>query len=147
MAAEETLHGTVTEVVDGNTILIRTHEGEEYKVYLHGIDSPEPGQEYAEQSKKLLERLLLKKKVSIAMNGKDRLGNRLGIIQVDGAPDPRHELVKAGLAWPAEKNTNTELESMKETAKASSLGLWQQENPTPPWVYRRQQTMLQSKSS
>jgi micrococcal nuclease len=145
-ASDETLHGTVGEVIDGNTILIHTLDGEEYKVYLHGIDSPEPGQQYAEQSKKFLEKLLLKKRVTIVMHGKDRLGNRLGIIQVDGASDPRHELVKAGLAWTSEKEPLPELEALKEEARQNNKGLWEDDNPTPPWVYRRQQSMAGAKS-
>lgn len=144
--ADEILQGTVREVIDGNTIMIRTKEGDEYNIHLHGIDSPDPGQQYADQSKKLLEELLLKKHVTIVMHGKDRLGNRLGVIQIDGASDPRHELVKAGLAWPSEKNSSPELEAMKETARQNNLGLWQEEHPTPPWVYRRQQSMMEAKS-
>lgn len=145
--ASEEIKGVVTNVIDGNTIEISTVDNETYKVLLHGIDSPEPGQNYAEQSKKLLEKLLLKKSVTISIHGKDRWGNRLGVIYLDGAPDPRHELVKAGLAWTAEKEPVAELESLKEEARGKNKGLWKEENPTPPWVYRRQQSMMQVKSS
>ena len=145
--AEEKIHGFVNEVVDGNTILIRTTDREEYKVLLHGIDSPDSGQHYAEQSKKMLQRLLLNKWVTIVFHGKDRTGNRLGEIQIDGAPDPRHELLKAGLTWTSEKVLIPELEEIKDEARQKNLGLWQEANPTPPWMYRRQQTMTEAKSS
>jgi micrococcal nuclease len=144
--AQEKIHAMVREVIDGNTILIESWDHEEYKILLHGIDSPEPGQEYATQSKKLLEQLLLKKPVTITIHGKDRYGNRLGEITIDGAPDPRHELVKAGLAWTTEKSTDPVLKALKEDARQKNLGLWQEENPTPPWVFRRQQTMSEAKS-
>lgn len=143
-AAEE-IKGKVTSVIDGNTIEILTRDQETYKVLLHGIDSPDPGQNYSEQAKKFLEDLLLNKSVIIELRGKDRLGNRLGEIHVEGTPDPRQELVKAGLAWTTEPVAN--LEELKERAKTQGKGLWQDENPTPPWLWRRQQSMLQAKSS
>ena len=120
---------------------------ETYKVLLNGIDSPEPGQNYAEQAKRLLGKLLLNKTVTITLRGKDRLGNRLGDIHIDGASDPRNELIKEGLCWTSEKEPVAEFESLKEEARAKGKGLWSDENPTPPWTYRRQQTMTQQKSS
>ena len=120
---------------------------ETYKVLLHGIDSPDPGQHYADQAKRMLEKLLLKKEVTIVMHGKDRLGNRLGEIKIEGAPDPRKEMVTQGLAWTSEKEPVKELESLKELARAQGKGLWGEENPTPPWTFRRQQTMLEEKTS
>ncbi|MEJ0056917.1 MAG: thermonuclease family protein [Bacteroidota bacterium] len=114
---------------------------------LQGVDSPDPGQNYAEQAKRFLGTLLLNKSVTITIHGKDRYGNRLGEIQIDGNTDPRHELIKEGLAWTSEKEPIAELESLKEQARAEGKGLWKDENPTPPWIYRRQQTLTQQKSS
>jgi micrococcal nuclease len=145
--ANEELRGKVNKVLDGNTIEVSTPDNETYKVLLFGIDSPEMGQEYADQAKELLERLLLNKSVSIMIHGKDRVGNRLGVIQIEGMMDPRHELIKAGLAWTAEKEPIPELESLREQAQAGGRGLWKDENPIPPWKYRRQQSMIQTKSS
>ena len=143
----EKLKGKVTSVIDGNTVEIIAADGERYKILLHGIDSPDPGQNFAENAKKLLEKLLLNKSITITMHGKDRFGNRLGIIQIDGSPDPRRELIRAGLAWTTDGDPNGEFESLKNHAREQGLGLWSDENPTPPWLYRRQQTMLQAKST
>lgn len=143
--AGEELKGKITTVIDGNTIEILSSDGETYKVLLHGIDSPDPGQHYAEQAKNLLVELLLNKSVTILLHGKDRQGNRLGEIHVFGVLDPQKELVRAGLAWTTE--SIGELEELKQRARTQGLGLWQDENPTPPWLYRRQQSMIQAKSS
>ena len=143
----EVIKGIITNVIDGNTIEISTGDHEIYKVLLHGIDSPEPGQNYAEQAKSLLSKLLYNKSVTILVHGKDRLGIRLGEILIDGASDPRHELIKEGLAWTSEKEPIVELESLKEHARSKGKGLWKEENPIPPWIFRRQQSMLQMKSS
>jgi micrococcal nuclease len=143
--AEEEIKGTVSSVIDGNTIEILASNNEIYKVLLHGVDCPETGQNYGEQAKAFLEKLLLHKSITILLRGKDRWGNRLGDIKVDGIPDPERELIRVGLAWTTEPNP--ELETLKDRARAQGLGLWSEENPMPPWMYRRQQTMLQPKSS
>ena len=141
------ISGLVIGVIDGNTIQVRASDQEIHQILIHGIDSPEPGQSFHDQAKELLESLVLDKTVVVALFGRDRSGNRLGLISIKDSPDPRHEMVKAGLAWPAEKDPLKELESLKEQAKLQGRGLWKEENPVPPWTYRRQQTLNQSKSS
>lgn len=144
--AQPPIHGTVVGVIDGNTLLVETSD-DTYRVLLHGIDSPEPGQRFADQSTARLKELVLNKRVTIQLQGRDRQGHRIGRIYLDSATDPHHEMVKAGLAWPAEKHIDPALEALKEEARQKSLGLWSEENPVPPWTYRRQQTMQEAKSS
>ncbi|HEY5824678.1 MAG TPA: thermonuclease family protein [Cyclobacteriaceae bacterium] len=145
--ANEELAGKVITVIDGNTIEVTTAADETYKIMLHGIDCPELEQEYGDKAKKYLEKLLLNKSVSLKIQGKDRLGNRLGVISVEGIEDPRYELLKEGLAWTSEKNPIADLEEIKEKAREKGKGLWKEENPTAPWIFRRQQTLTQFKSS
>lgn len=144
---QEKILGTVTKVIDGNTIEITTLQKEAYHVLLHGIDSPEPGQPHAERATQYLASLLLNKPVTISLHGRDRQGNRIGDIHIEGAPDPRHEMLKAGLAWTSEHQPDPALEALKEQARQQNIGLWQESDPTPPWTYRRQQTMLDAKGS
>lgn len=143
----EEIKGKVTSVIDGNTIEITVSDKEKYIILLHGIDSPDPGQNFADVAKLLVEKLLLNKNVTIAIHGKDRTGNRLGDIRVEGLADPKRELIRQGLAWTTDVDPSGELESLKEHAKAQGLGLWSEENPMPPWMYRRQQSMARAKSS
>lgn len=143
----EEIKGKVTAVIDGNTIEITVSEKEKYIVLLHGIDSPDPGQKFAEEARLLVEKLLLNKNVTISIQGKDKTGNRLGDIRVEGVPDPKRELIRQGLAWTTDVDPNGELESLKEHARSQGLGLWSEENPMPPWMYRRQQSMMRAKSS
>jgi micrococcal nuclease len=56
-------------------------------------------------------------------------------------------LLRAGLAWPAERHNDPELESLKEEARQKNVGLWQEENPIPPWTFRREQTLSVPKGS
>jgi endonuclease YncB( thermonuclease family) len=145
--ATEELSGKVLTVIDGNTIEIVTAENETYKILLHGIDCPELEQEYGDKAKRHLEKLILNKSISVTIQGKDRLGNRLGVVIIEGTEDPRHELLKEGLAWTSEKNPIADLESIKEQARGKGKGLWKEQNPTAPWIFRRQQTLTQFKSS
>ncbi len=145
--AEEVLKGKVINVIDGNTFELMAEDNESYKIVLFGVDSPELGQEYGDKAKKLLEKLLLNKSITTTIQGKDRWGNRLGVTVLEKDLDPRIELLSAGLAWTAEKNPLQELEAVKEKAKQKGKGLWKETDPTPPWIYRRQQTMLQAKTS
>jgi len=143
--AENELSGKVTSVPDGNTIELIADDNESYKIILYGIDSPEFGQEYGDKAQKFLQKMILDKKVVVKIQGKDRWGNRLGVILIDGKIDPRFELLEAGLAWTAERNRLEELESVKEKARVKGKGLWKEKDPTPPWIFRREQTMLQPK--
>jgi micrococcal nuclease len=143
--ANEVILGKVVTVIDGNTVEVHTSDNETYKILLFGIDSPELGQEYGEKARRFLEKIILKKDVSVEIQGKDRWGNRMGIILIDNK-DPRAQLLKEGLAWTSERQPIQELEAIKEKAREKSKGLWKEKEPTPPWIYRRQQTMMQPKA-
>ena len=144
--AEDSMTGRVKAVIDGNTLEIETKDNEIHTVQLVGIDCPELGQSYGDFAKTHLEKLALEKKVEFVVVGKDRWGNRLATVTIKGT-DIRFELLKEGLAWTSERNPEPELETIKEEARKNTKGLWKESNPTPPWVYRRKQTMLQPKES
>ncbi len=147
VSANDEILGRVINVIDGNTLEVLSDNNETTKVSLIGIDCPELGQEYGDKAKKFMEKMILEKNVTVKLQGKDRWGNYLAVVTFKESTDPRVELLKEGLAWTSEKNPIPELEEHKEKAREKSKGLWKEESPTPPWIYRRQQTMLQSKSS
>lgn len=144
-AANE-VKGKVVGVLDGNTVQIISEAKDEYKVVLAGIDCPELAQQYGVEAKKYLEKLILKKSVRLILKGKDRFGNYVGVLLLNGDDDPRIEMLKEGLAWTDEKKPQPELEPYRSWAEKKKKGLWQEENPTPPWTYRRQQSMVNPKS-
>lgn len=136
--------GKVISVIDGNTIEVAGADSKSQKLVFAGIDCPEAGQEYADKAKKLTEKLLLDEEITYQITGKDRWGNYLAIV-MKGETDPRIELLQEGLAWTAEKNPLPELEEHRQKAIEKGRGLWKEGNPTPPWIYRRQQSMMQAK--
>ena len=116
------------------------------RVIIAGIDCPELTQEFGEDARRYVEKLILKKNITIHIQGKDRKGNYVGVVMV-GKTDLRNELLKEGLAWTSEKDPVAELETIRAGAQKESKGLWKTEKPTPPWTYRREQSMLLPKSS
>lgn len=139
--------GKVISVIDGNTLEVLSSDNQTQTILLAGIDSPELNQEYGDKAMKMLEKLSLDKKVMVRFTGKDRKGQNLGEVLIEGKLDIRIELLKEGLAWTAERNPLPELEEYRVKAQQKGKGLWKQEEPTPPWIYRRQQTMMQAKSN
>jgi endonuclease YncB( thermonuclease family) len=146
MLANE-ITGKVITVIDGNTLEVTSSNNEIYKIILAGIDSPELNQDFGDEARKRLEKLTLNKNVTVKIIGKDRLGNRLAEVMIDGKSDPRIVLLKEGLAWTTERDPLPDLEAYRTKAQQKGKGLWTQSDPTPPWIFRRQQTMLQPKSS
>lgn len=142
----EELTGNVVAVVDGNTFRLTTEEGEGLEIMLFGVDCPEEGQPFAEEAKVLLEKMILRKKITVIIHGKDRWGRRQGAIAYNKT-DPREVLLSEGLAWTAERNPMDNFERLKQQAASGRKGIWADDNPTPPWIYRRQQSMLLPKSS
>ena len=146
-AFADKLQGKVVAVIDGNTLQIVCQNDLTHIVQLIGIDSPELSQEFGEDSKKYLEKIALGKKVTVSIEGKDWRGNPLAVVMVNGKRDLRVELLDKGLAWTSEKNPLPDLEKCRMRAENKAMGLWKQSNPTPPWTYRRQQSMLEPKTS
>ena len=144
--AYEEITGRVTAVIDGATVEVAGNDKQVYKIRLTGIDSPELTQEYGSEAREFLEKLALEKDVQVKITGKDRWGRYLGEMMIDGKTDPRIELLKRGLAWTSEKSPLPALEEYRVKAQQKGKGLWKQNDPTPPWIYRRQQSMLQPKS-
>jgi micrococcal nuclease len=143
---DDNVTGRVVAVIDGNTIEVCGNDREVHTVLLMGIDSPELGQAYGDVAKKFLEKIILAKTVTVQFQGKDRFGNFLAIVMIHGTRDPRIELLKEGLAWTSEKNPLEDLESHRSIAQRNGRGLWKQANPIPPWIYRKQLSMMQPKS-
>jgi micrococcal nuclease len=146
VVAQENISGVVTDVIDGNTIEVQTGNKEKLIVILAGIDCPELMQDFGDEAAQSLKKLSLKKQVSVEIVGKDRKGNNLAIVLIHAKTDPRISLLKDGRAWTKEKDPDTELEGLRVKAQAEGKGLWKTGNPVPPWIYRRQQSMLQPKS-
>lgn len=136
-AQAETLGGHVVKIADGDTLTLLTSSNEQVKIRLAGIDTPERKQPFGNRAKQALSKLAFQKQALVEIETKDRYGRTVGIVFVNGQ-NVNAELVKQGMAWVYRKyNKDKALYELESRAKKERLGLWLEENPVPPWEWRR----------
>jgi endonuclease YncB( thermonuclease family) len=143
-AYADTLSGLVIGVTDGDTIAVLDNTKTQHKIRLAGIDAPEKKQAFGNVSKKSLSDIVYNKQVDIDWHKEDRYGRKVGKVLVDGI-DANLEQIKAGLAWYYKKYKGELAQAdridyvqAQQAAEANKLGLWADENPIPPWDFRKQ---------
>jgi endonuclease YncB( thermonuclease family) len=139
------VRGTVTNVIDGDTVVIRPFSGKLFKCRLYGIDAPEmpndgnPGQPYGRAADRELNNLVLHNAVEITLTGESSYDREICIIQKMGM-DINREMVRRGYAWAYRQHLKgpyaSEYINAENEARKMRRGLWQQTNPRPPWELR-----------
>ncbi len=105
------------------------------------VDCPEirKGQPFGQAAKKFTSELCFGQIVTVINEGKyDRYKRLIAVIINEENENVNKELVKAGLAWHFIKYSNdTSYDDLELTARQNKVGLWADENPTPPWDWRK----------
>jgi endonuclease YncB( thermonuclease family) len=136
-SAAADITGKVIAVNDGDTITI-VHERQQIKVRLLEIDAPEKAQPFGNRSKQSLSNLCFGKTATLVSNNKDRYGRTLARVYCNGI-DANAEQIRLGMAWVYDRYvSDRELYKLQNEAKVNRRGLWHDENPIPPWDWRRQ---------
>ena len=144
--AARIIEGIVRAVYDGDTVLLATREQSRLKVRLYGIDAPEtakpdaPGQPFGTVAK----RTLMYKIMETAGLGGDRDTDQyqraVAVIRYAGR-DINREMVSEGMAWAYRRYLAgpyaSEYIGSEEVARVRHKGLWRDDNPLPPWEFRR----------
>ena len=132
------LIGEVLKVTDGDTITVRSSKGKTMEIRFHGIDTPEYNQPHGSEASKALKRLLSGDSVQIDVKGTGRYGRTIGVVYVSDI-NINEVMVCNGHAWWYKRYAASaaNLRRCQETAKASGKGLWANENPIPPWEWRK----------
>lgn len=132
--------GKVTRVVDGDTIYISTDEGQ-VKIRLLGIDCPEKDQPYGDKATQFAYDMVMGETITaVAEEGNvyDRYGRFLGNVLLEDGRSLNEELVRNGLGWHYKQYSNDPvLAELEEKAREEKKGLWTDEDPIPPWEWRR----------
>ena len=115
-------------VVDGDSIA--------KNIRLYGIDAPEFDQKYGKSAKKFLNGLVKNKKVVCFKHSRDRYSRIVAECFADGE-NINAAMVKNGYAW-AYRQYSDDFVELEKQARKDKLGLWKDDNPTPPWEYRKQ---------
>lgn len=133
----------VTKVIDGDSLKGTIGKNRRVEVRLWGIDAPEWKQNYSQQSRRYLNKTILKKTVRIKTKGHDKYGRMLGILYLKDANGSsiNGQLVELGYAWVYKRYCNTNIcktwQQAQQDAKENRRGLWQGNDPMPPWIYKR----------
>jgi endonuclease YncB( thermonuclease family) len=132
---EET--GNVVKVVDGDTFDLKSGNNK-MRIRIFGIDSPERGQAFNIKAKEFTAGLIAGKDVRVVIHNKDRYGRFVGEVYLSDGTYVNAEIVKAGYAWHFKRySDDEELAQGEHEARAGKRGLWLDENPIPPWEFRR----------
>ena len=140
-ACAETLAGVVIVVIDGDTVLFKPdHYGAAsrafLKVRLVDIDAPEQDQPHGVAATQTLKDMALKKHADLEIVATDVYGRKLGWLMIDEL-QVNAELVRRGHAWSSSRDAKDPLRMLQDEARLTHLGLWQDADPVPPWIWRR----------
>jgi micrococcal nuclease len=152
-----TMVADVVKVSTGDTITVIDYLGNELTIRLYGIDAPEhekigrksgrlkPGQAYGAEAWQILQGKVLHKKVVLDAMDLDR-HDRLACVVWLGNRIINQEMIAEGYAWAYRSNLDAPYVEIfipfEEQARSRRLGLWQQDNPEPPWEFRKRMRAL-----
>ncbi|EMN5850634.1 thermonuclease family protein [Enterobacter hormaechei] len=130
------LQGKVVRVLDGDTIEVLQGQ-KPVRVRLSNIDAPEKKQPFGRWSSDQLKRLVAGQSVTVVFTHTDRYERVLGRVFTSGGKEANREQVLSGAAWVYDHyNTDMELPGLQLEAQKQKRGLWADNNPEPPWVWR-----------
>ena len=123
-------------VVDGDTVKIR-QDGRLYKLRLSEVDAPELSQPGGNTAQRAVIQLCINQPIKFEIVGTDRYQRQLGYLQCNQTNINQY-LVENGLAWHYKQYSHSQYLAQAElNAQQNRLGLWQESDPIPPWVWRR----------
>ncbi len=134
----DTFTGKVIGIKDGDTFEV-LYDSVPERVRLAEIDCPEKKQAFGMKAKQYASDLCFGKTVTVVNTGRDRYGRIVGKITTQEGTNVNEQMIKAGFAWHYKQySDNAKLDDYEAQAREKHLGLWADDNPTPPWDYRKE---------
>ncbi|WP_081955185.1 thermonuclease family protein [Achromobacter sp. RTa] len=142
-----TLTGAIVNVADGDTVTLRAPDGQR-KIRMDSIDAPEeghgadqPGQPYAEASRKHLAGLVAGKTLTAQCYEKDQYGRDVCALILEDGRSANRAQVEAGYAWAYTARQGDYLRDkampdLQRQARSAGRGLWAQQGAMQPWKWR-----------
>ena len=132
----ETLAGTVSAVLDGDTLVIQDAAKKRHTVRLAEIDAPEPKQPFYVQSARSLASLCHRKSAQVEWSERDSRKRPIAYVKCDGK-DANAEQLRRGMAWASPKATRptSAMYELETYARLRRIGLWKDEGAVPPWEF------------
>jgi micrococcal nuclease len=131
--------GRVVSIADGDTLTVLRADRTQVKIRLHGIDTPETGQDFGNRAKEAAAAMAFGKDVTIRPVDRDRYGRTVAVVILPDGRSMNQELVRDGWAWWYRQYApkDRELERLESEARTAKRGLWSQPNPVAPWEWRK----------
>lgn len=142
-AAAWAFNAKVIKVNDGDTLQVKKSDGSIIKIRLYGIDCPEYEQAYGKAAARFATQTVLHEYVTVQKINTDQYGRLVAIVTPQNAHLSLNELlVQKGYAWYYGQYCKTadfcnSLAKLEKSAIAQQAGLWREQNPVPPWEYRK----------
>ena len=136
----QNISGKIVGVMDGDTVKLLTPDNHEVKIRLAEIDAPEKAQAFGQASKKSLSDMAFGKDAQAKCTGSDRYERQICTIFVSGV-NVNQAQVHRGFAWVYRQYAakDSPLLDSERLAKSQRTGLWADNEPVPPWEYRKRQ--------
>jgi micrococcal nuclease len=124
-------------ISDGDTMTLLV-DSKPLKIRLANIDAPEKKQAYGQKSKESLSDICWNTDATYQAQSIDRYGRTVALVFCNGI-EANTEQVKRGFAWAYTKyNKDAALPALEQAARVAKVGLWNDDNPIAPWVFRKQ---------
>lgn len=135
-AFAETISGTVTKVIDGDTLVVRDAAKKRYAVRLAEIDAPEKKQPFYGEATRSLAELCHGKQAQVEWSERDAKKRYIGYVTCAGK-DANAEQLKRGMAWASPRSTKptSALYELETYARLRRIGLWADDNAVAPWDF------------
>ncbi|MBO9354689.1 nuclease [Bordetella petrii] len=142
-----TLTGTVIKVPDGDTVTLRVG-GQSQRIRLDSIDAPEaghggqePGQPYADASRRHLEQLVGGRTLTAQCYEQDQFEREVCALMLPDGSSANRAQVAAGYAWAYTARRGDYLRDpampgLQQQARQAGSGLWGQGGAVEPWKWR-----------
>lgn len=133
--------GRIGRIWGGDNFEVVDH-GKLHYAFVRGIDAPEPGQPFHDESKALLRSLSRHGNTTVNVFDRDDWQREVCEVRTsdpnsDEVTDPAYELLLRGLAWfdRSDGPYAVQYKNAEALAREKKIGIWSQENPIPPWEF------------
>lgn len=127
-------------VVDGDTMTV-SRGAEKLTVRAYGIDCPEKAQPFGAEARAAASLAVAGRPLELEILYLDRYGRSVAVVYLEGGATLQEALLEKGLAWVAPKYCKRreclEWAALQEHSRRAGKGLWAEENPVPPWRWRK----------
>lgn len=141
-ASAETIIGRVINIADGDTLILVDTQQQQHKISLAGIDAPELNQAFGQQALSSLSAIALNQPATAHCKPLERFPHLICTLSIGGR-DIGLTQIQSGMAWWYRQNaaalsvqTQSDYRQAEFDAKIHRRGLWNNQNPTPPWDWR-----------